>query len=179
MSRMKKLITIICLLSLILTSFTLGEKGDKNCIRWSADRKLRISDFTIVEYPLPDNASAKAFTGIVMEYYANSPSKYRAYAIFDTIKSVWNVNAVINKYRVLLHEQTHFDIAQYITNQLNIELFKSETTPRLASRIYMDFQYKLDSMQVLYDKEILNYTDSTAQERWSKKVWNLIMETPH
>lgn len=176
---MRKLITLTFLLSFILTSFTLGEDGDKNCIRWSAERKLRISDFTIIEYPLPDNASAQAFTGILMEYYAKSPSKYKAYAIFDTLKSVWNVNAVINKHKVLMHEQTHFDIAQYIADQLNIELFKSETTPRLASRLYMDFQFKLDSMQVLYDREILNYADTAAQERWSKYVWNLIMSTPH
>ncbi len=141
-------------------------------IEWSPDRKLKVTDYTLVEYPLNDGVSATTCTGIEMRW-DSSIKKYRAVAVFSRQKSKWNPFLIRRKDWILNHEQLHFDITQFITCQLNKRFMNDSLSVLYMIREYDKHLVMLDSFQVMYDNQTDHGRDSAYQILWNKIVDNL------
>ena len=152
---------------ILISSFTdISSKRDSDTIQWSHDYKLKISDFTQMNY-IDGNIPANASTGIFMSY-SRKLERYKAVAIFDKKRSGWNTRLIKHPDWVLNHEQRHFDITQFIVNELNKEL--SVVPYSMSQELFYKYEHKLDSMQVLYDTQTMHSMDSTYQDFWNKKI---------
>jgi hypothetical protein len=158
------------LLLVILSGYK--EMHNSDYIRWSIDRKLKISDFTMVDYPLKDGAAATTCTGIMMDW-EKCTNRYRAFAVFDKNNSKWNIGLVKRQQWVLNHEQLHFDITQFIVNQLNSKLSQDSMSTSKMIREFDKHVIMLDSLQILYDRQTNHGRDSIYQFLWNKIVNNL------
>lgn len=145
--------------------------NDKDLIHWSYNRNLKISDFVSVD-ELPNGVSASSCTGILMVIVDSVPYGYQAVAVFDRNKSRWS-RKVKNSSVILAHEQLHFDITQYITQELNQEM-RYCMCPRESAKMYYQYQIKLDSMQKLYDAETNSSRNDSAQQQWNIKLFRLL-----
>ena len=162
---MKKLISFI-LTVILLSAFTYT--GEKNYIKWSNKRLLKTTDFEYISYSLPGNVSASSCTGIMVDRSDLIRAGYIAYAVFDKSKSKWNIATIRNKDKVLAHEQLHFDITHYLAIELNKDY--RNTSPVKAAEVYLKYQYKLDSMQNLYDIQTNHSRNDSIQNIWRVKV---------
>jgi len=144
---------------------------DNDYIQWSYNRNLKISDFVLVD-KLPNDVSASSCTGILMVIVDSVPYGYQAVAVFDRSKSRWS-RKVKNSSVILAHEQLHFDITQYITQELNQEM-RYCMCPRESAKMYYQYQIKLDSMQKLYDFETNSSRNDSAQQQWNIKLFRLL-----
>lgn len=158
------------LFMLFLMSFAKVD-NDKDLIQWSYNRNLKISDFVLVD-ELPNGVSASSCTGIIMVIIDSVPYGYQAVAVFDKNKSKWS-RKVKNSSVILAHEQLHFDITQYMTQELNQEM-RYCMCPRESAKMYYQYQVKLDSMQKLYDSETNSSRNESAQQRWNIKLFKLL-----
>lgn len=155
-----------------LVSFT-NKKSivEKDYIYWSFNRNLKISDFILVD-SISNNISASSCTGIIMIIVDSVPYGYQAIAIFDKSKSEWNRNTK-DSVKILKHEQLHFDITQYITQELNKEM-RYCMCPRESTKMYYQYLIKLDSMQKLYDYETNHSRNISSQNEWDIKMISLL-----
>lgn len=156
---------MLCLISCVKVD------NDKDNIYWSYNRNLKISDFVLVD-ELPNGVSASSCTGILMVIVDSVPYGYQAVAVFDRSKSKWS-RKVKNPSVILAHEQLHFDITQYMTQELNQEM-RYCMCPRESAKMYYQYQTRLDSMQKLYDSETNYSRNEVIQQQWNVKLFRLL-----
>lgn len=167
-------VIVFCVSMFILFSGFANPPGDTSkpvFINWSADRKLKVDDYTVVTHPLKDDAAASSCTGIVMEWQKDL-NRYLARAVFDVKQSKWNVYKIKRPDWTLNHEQGHFDIVQYVVTKLNIKLLE-DTTKLQAVRDYDEHVLLMNMLQGKYDYETNHSQDSTMQSKWDKLINDL------
>ncbi len=157
------------LISLLLLMLTASKPND-NLLDWSSERRLTWSDFK----GQPDGTSVNAAltsTSINIDYsYNNREFKYKIRCRFDPSKSWGRVKSDY----ILLHEQSHFDIAEIHARVLNKELknykFSQNTANEDIGRIYNKVMRQHNALQAEYDEQSNYSRNENNQYLWQKKI---------
>lgn len=171
-------VTIFPMIPLLCSNTISNIRSDEEngVIQWSFDRKLTVNDFTRTSMVLPHNAAAISCTGIYMDKCIGEPG-YKAYAVFVKAGSWWYLKSNVNPNIVLRHEQLHFDITHYMAIQLNKKLREPQYHRQdRANDAYEVFNYRLDSLQKLYDEETDHARRFAIQVAWEAKIDSLFEE---
>lgn len=165
---MLKRLFILVFLNIIITAVA----QDK--ILWSDQNKLSWQDFQSKTKPNTSNAAATTFCGI--SYLLNSPTKkftarqVKIEAFFIPSKS-W-AHADHKTEFVLLHEQSHFDIAELFARKfrklINDKTMDAKTLNNLYREIYEDYK----SYQQDYETVTNHGRLRDKQYEYSEKINN-------
>lgn len=182
---MKQLVQRILLLGLTLTIISFGvrtEQEEPNVsneyIKWG-DRKLNWDDFS-GDIPVDSKFDALTHSAINLEFEGEGHLlKFNIETIFDPSKS-WKKEGV-DKY-ILNHEQVHFDITEYhariFRKKLKTRRYKSyDTIEKKITDLFNESFKTASEMQVLYDNQTNHSINRRKQDKWNKKVKNMLSET--
>ncbi len=167
----------------VKVNVTMGRTTDKpNCIVYSLQRPLSISDFTgPVEEQIPELAAT--FSGIGMGYSGKTQNGQVVLDIFVTPyfdrSNSWFKEAGKNP-RVLAHEQTHFDItaikACELANAIRNTSFTQENYPRLLDEMQKQNAKDSNEEESTYDTETNHGTIEDKQREWEQKIKQKVRE---
>lgn len=156
----------------------------KGHIPYQRSRKLFITDFEGV----PDETSpgaAATLSGVGMSYKV---SKLRnrtevdvtVMAYFDRTGSWMKANG--KNTTILMHEQRHFDITAIKACELRQRIEQTTFTPNSyqeqLKELLNTVQQEGTEMQNEYDRETEHGTIIDQQEKWNKKIINILAEQP-
>lgn len=159
-----------------VTSWSQDSLSRAHLVFWSEDRQLSWTDFDRLNERYSEHAaySVVGYEGSL----SITDQKYQA-----TVRTYFNKNESWTKTwtaTLLMHEQTHFDIAEVYArkfrkkiiaameeNRLDVELFKT---------LNQETQEQLDEAQRRYDEATNFSMDYRAQQEWTKKIKNTLQE---
>ncbi len=148
--------------------------SESDTVFYATERPLTWKDFT--GRPAFNNYAASIFASIGYELNSSMENgELIVDLVFKTYMlkhSSW-VRSTNNSYG-LNHEQRHFDIAKIIIERLKNTLQELELDPsnyeRKVSHHYLEAFREMNRMQEAYDGQTSNGSNSSAQERWNKKI---------
>ncbi|MBW7869401.1 MAG: hypothetical protein H3C31_13885 [Brumimicrobium sp.] len=153
---------------------------DDSLIVWSTDRKLEWSDFL----GIPDTVKFKRFKAISANGYFDIKNKIKGdsievfiYCYFDRYKSwsIWEDKELLN------HEQRHFDLAEVIVRKFrkrvsNYPLKNENSFWYWYRNVALNEYLNEKSYYQLYDKETNHGTIIEIQQKWDKKIDDMLEE---
>lgn len=167
------------LLLLFNLVFLQSEGQNNNCdsIPWSNTRLLTWSDFKA----LPDTASSVgALSHNSIKYILETvDNNYHLFALtyFDPCTSWYKPS---DSTLSLEHEQTHFDIDEYIRRSfikdvLSLNNFSKYAVPGVSD-IYFSSMISRKLLQRTYDLETNFHRNNNQQKLWSSKIIKIVQE---
>jgi hypothetical protein len=169
---MKQIVHLVLLLPALLQA----QGKNEELLNWSADRKLRWSDYKAS--PDPENdAAASTTTYLSIEYnMKNGEFGYKIESRFSKDLS-WGRHK--SDY-ILAHEQGHFDIAEIFARKLHKNMqeyvFNKRTYQTDLKKIYQDILDEKEKMQDDYDRETNHSINKEQQATWLKKIEKMLAE---
>ncbi len=142
------------------------------------ERKLVMDDFTLIN-KAPNKYAASIFTSMgyeATERMGNDTVYLDLKVKVYQIKTMsWILEESKTKF-VLAHEQTHFDITQFVAEKFKQRLRDEAITPTdYDSRIqflYIDYYRMIHKMQSQYDDETAHGLNKIEQARWEQNIKN-------
>lgn len=173
---MKYLSLWLLILTLVLSNRTYGQ----DTINWSANYKLRWSDFKA--QPDTGRLQEAAVSALHIRYnlsFDAATYNYHVFCYFDRDKS-WTRDTV-NK-SLLQHEQLHFDIAEYYARKLATAFanytFNRSTIKKDFDVIYTTLITEYDVVDNTYDHETEHSKNKKQQELWNQKIAAQLLAFP-
>jgi hypothetical protein len=164
-------------------SNVLPENTNSDFIEWSAIKKLNWDMFRAIHPPKGfEHHDAPSVTFRQMENY----SEYEDSLVFE-LKSYFNTKlswkSRDNSFKLLNHEQRHFDIQEVITRRMRKELQNHKilygSTGMITMR-WIEYQQKNTKLFMelsnLYDIETKHGTVSEKQKEWDIKIDSMLYE---
>jgi len=153
-------------------------KGDchaQDTLWWKEGQRLSWEDFQ----GFPDTTEvfeALTYAGIAFSYsYTGNDFTFKATTYFNRAKS-WRLP--IADSGKLRHEQLHFDITEIFTRQLTEQLSKLKperaSVQQTVSALFKNVLAEKDRFQHYYDQETHYGTRPGEQEKWEKKIADLL-----
>jgi len=146
-------------------------------IHWCKDKKLSWSDFQ----GKPDGHQHHALTAYEIEFNISikgDKSEFEVTCYFPKNKS-WVKPGKAN-YKLLKHEQLHFDIAEIHARKLRKELQQTKITLQnleiKSDEIYQRNWKKLNQMQIAYDRDTDHSNVEAKQKKWEDRIASLLTE---
>ena len=168
--------TLRSLFSILFLCFTVfAFSQEEETIPWSAERKLRWSDFK-GSYFKTEWAAATTATGISYAFTATEQGGQRVLDI--TVQCVflpqksWYRPEVCDAI-ILSHEQLHFDIAELHTRKFRKRLAEFQFTDKVKQEvkvIYIQILKELRAFQNKYDRETDFSKDVQQQLLWNRNI---------
>ena len=169
----------ILLACILIFGFTFNwSSGNKKNIIWS-DRSLNWEDFELV------NSMEEDYVAMIFSYIScpnlitDEDSKVYAYMNPNLSERLEGEH---DSYNVLVHEQYHFNITEYIARSLRKELVTAglgglsfETIKSLKEK----YGKKLDSLQNVYDSITDHNADTKMQRTWELKIDDWLRQTAY
>jgi hypothetical protein len=169
-----RLIKMTVIIYAFLFPFIVNAQQDEDLIKWSADRKLRWTDY-LAEPDSRSGAAASTSTQIGFEYHVRDNNL--TYAISCKFSKTKSWGRYKNDY-ILSHEQGHFDIAEIFTRKLVKALkeysFNASTYKNDLRKIYSDTMRDKEKLQQQYDNETDYSRNKPKQEEWLKKIKKML-----
>jgi hypothetical protein len=169
-----KHIVFACLIIIINSTVSFGQRGNGNLVFWNATKKLTVDDFGIKV----SNGNSPSFAQFSIDYQVNGldfmmknfNKKVRNYII---VSASW-IDTTSNVLESLRYQQTLFDLCEIYTRQFRKEL--KENRKKIASgthfveelnqKIMTDFSNR----RVVYDRET-NYGLLTDKQLfWENQI---------
>jgi hypothetical protein len=146
-------------------------------IVWDKERKLTWNDFK--GKPAMTDLAAATYCGIDVEVqkrnFFTGKTLIKIAAYFDTDSSFYFDNKVDST--VLLHEQLHFDIAEWHARQIRKAVSAERfITVRKLRSIYDSILIDYTKNQVMYDFETRHGINLNQQLRWKETISTRIKE---
>lgn len=149
----------------------------KDCIPWSADRKLTWADFKGKPNRLSPN-EALTDSGMSIELKCDGTTSKAIIKCYYNPKKSWTKSS--DSEYLLAHEQLHFDITELFVRKLRKELGKfGNDCQKLSNHIedYYNRNYKeFVKYQDAYDHETKHSLNKEKQAYWHKKVESELAE---
>lgn len=170
----------IVIFILLLTLFP-GLAQEFDTIPWSADRRLKWTDFK-GNPPNGDRAAATTASGLTYRFSSLSRNgeielDFEVHTFFYPHKS-WYKPDLCDEL-TLSHEQLHFDIAELKARKMRRIIAETRFTDNIKAEIraiYRDIIKELNAFQNRYDTET-NFSRNRAQQlAWNKKIRNALRE---
>ena len=173
------ILSIIMILVIITFGFTYRSgSGDKAMVSWS-QRALVWDDFELVRFMEDDNV-ATIFSYISCpKLITDKDSKVQAFMDPNNSERLRNE---YDGYNVLVHEQYHFNIAEYCARLLRREIVEkgqgglSYKTMEVLRKKYSN---KLDSLQGVYDSITAHNVNTNLQRFWELQIDDWLRETAY
>ena len=175
-------VSILSLFLLLLTGAA-ASFGQENAIPWNEHRKLTWDDFQ----GEPDESVAYFATtkyGIKLSSKSSSTGdvSVQVVCVFDIDKS-WKKEWEHQSPEILQHEQLHFDIGEVHARKMRRELehyLSKRRSPAEVSRevkkVFRKYSDAGAEMQQEYDRETDHSINEKQQEKWNRRVANMLEE---
>jgi hypothetical protein len=142
-------------------------------LQWRPSRALNWNDFKgRVEKFSEDDALTKSSIVVSFEFVRPGHINYEIHAVFNYYGS-W-VKDYAKTDRLLLHEQTHFNITELFARKIRKELSETDYVPgkfkSILDEIYTKYEVEWKAYQRVYDKQTNQGVNTKAQKEWDKKV---------
>ena len=153
----------------------MDEQPNDDTIYWSLDRKLNWNDFK--GKPTNDVYAAQsncAFAQSLIPIVENGAGIFyiNVRAAFFKLSSWYRMDQ--DTPSILIHEQKHFDIAEWQIRKLRREIASSNLSLSnyltIINSLYNEAWNKYNSIQNQYDVETEHGTLPDEQEKWNKKI---------
>jgi hypothetical protein len=160
------------LIFIVLSNLCLSQTKQGTIIYWSKDNKLKTCDFRgLVPDSVNGNNVAISMVQIKPEAFIdNKLPNYKIVTIFYKSGS-WMKDSSKS---VLIHEQLHFDIAEYFARKMRkriAELRNSkERNANVYNNVFIELWKECDKKSDEYDKQTIHGINSIKQKEWNKQI---------
>lgn len=142
-------------------------------LQWRPSRTLSWNDFKgRAEKFSEDDALTKSSIVVSFEFVRPGNINYEIHAVFHYYGS-W-VKDYAKSERLLMHEQTHFNITELFARKIRKELSETEYVPgkfkTTLDAIYNKYEAEWKNYQRVYDKQTNQGINQKAQKEWDKKI---------
>jgi hypothetical protein len=160
-----------------------ASSADQDCIVYSSQRPLRLSDFRGPPRAVDQSELAATYSGNKYAYSVNTQKgqmvvNYTITPYFNMAKS-WFKHSEAND-KVLAHEQLHFDITalktcEFMAKMRNVT-FTQDSYRELLDKIPEELSAETNELQERYDDESNHGIIRSIQVQWEAKVKDLLKQ---
>jgi hypothetical protein len=163
-------------LLLLFVSFHLYSRAQEcDSIVWNSSRKLTWGDFK-AKPESADIAAAKTHYNFSHRWGAHGFTLKTKMVCFFSPCMSWSKNKSSNE--LLVHEQGHFDIAEYFRRCYNKRIkeakYSPTTLPTIIKSIYHDIAVECEAVQNKYDNDTDHSRNIKQQAKWLMKINDLL-----
>ncbi len=157
---------------ILIPLFLFGFTNAQDKIFWDKNRKLEWADFQSKSRPNTSNAAATTFCGI--SYLLNSPTKkftsgqVKIESFFIPSKSWAHLEHKTDI--ILMHEQSHFDIAELFARRFRKIIFDKTLDAKYLQQIYAEIYRDYKNYQQDYETVTSHGRIKEKQLEYSSKI---------
>ncbi len=171
--------TFYCLLTCILFHTSSVAAQPYDTLQWRPSRTLSWNDFKgRAEKFSEDDALTKSSIVVSFEFARPGHINYEIRAVFHYYGS-WAKDYAKTE-RLLLHEQTHFNITELFARKIRKELSETDYVPgkfkSTLDEIYSKYETEWKAYQRVYDKQTNQGVNTKAQKEWDNKVLDELLQ---
>mgnify|MGYP000132106640 CR=1 FL=1 len=169
-----KTITALILVLIMFSQICFGQNKKEKIINWDENRPLIWEDFKgRASRGLPYDAQTYAGLSYELENLAKNEYKFKLNVNFDTKKSWVKRKEATDK--LLIHEQSHFDIYEIYARLLVKRLQESnplsgQKFSDKVKKVFLKTYEELVKFGEKYDKETNHSKNEEKQKEWTEKI---------
>jgi len=143
-----------------------------NTVVWSKERKLTWDDYWGKP---PLTSKFAAVSSLDIKYKSKTKKDTLFYTLINKVdKNTSWVYPVSKKSRLLIHEQTHFNILELYCRKIREHISKMSINKKeykqVLARSYANFYKQYQQTDSIYDKETNFSNNIPIQEKWNNKI---------
>lgn len=165
--------TLICLF-LLAGYILVAQTNAEPLVKWDAKSKISWDNFIVRD--TNDRFAAEVNTFFKANFFLKNDSVFCQVVTYLNADRSWRKSFLQtgNDYAIK-HEQKHFDITEIFARKIRKELIVNSVNEQGIEKIYLDNSKACREFQQLYDKETRHSLDKKSQERWNKKIRQLLI----
>lgn len=165
--------TIICLFILFGYISYAQTNATEQLVKWDAKNKISWDNFPVKD--TNDRFAAEVNTFFKANFYLKNDSVFCQVITYLNADRSWRKPSLqTGDVYAIKHEQKHFDITEIFARKIRKELIDNSVNEQGVEKIYFENSKACREFQQLYDNQTRHSLDKKNQERWNKKISQLL-----